>query len=194
MTTFEPGASDVLTHGLRVRPRARALRATQAGAEHHRRVRGVRAARDRGDHDVAVVELGLGAVGHRDRHAACGSGRATGVKPWFGSCCGASCPGSPRPAGRWPGSSPRPPRRASRARARSPRAPSRNALCAFDQRDAVLRAPRPGDRRHDVAEVERDGVAERRLLARARRARGPAPWRRPRSARSARPGGPVNSM
>ena len=41
----------------------------QPGADHHRRVRRVRARRDRRDHDVAVVELGLGPVGERQRHA-----------------------------------------------------------------------------------------------------------------------------
>ena len=29
VTTFEPGANEVFTHGLRVRPRSRALRATR---------------------------------------------------------------------------------------------------------------------------------------------------------------------
>jgi hypothetical protein len=32
VTTLEPGASEVLTHGLRVRPRSRALRATRPAA------------------------------------------------------------------------------------------------------------------------------------------------------------------
>ena len=57
VTTFEPGASDVFTHGLRRQPARDGVAREQAGGEHHRRVRRVRAARDRGDDDVAVVEL-----------------------------------------------------------------------------------------------------------------------------------------
>ena len=37
VTTFEPGASEVLTQGCTDRPRWRAFRATSAGADHHRR-------------------------------------------------------------------------------------------------------------------------------------------------------------
>ena len=63
VTTLEPGASDVLTHGLRVRPSAAAFLATQACADHHARVRGVGAARDRRDDDRAMLELELVAFG-----------------------------------------------------------------------------------------------------------------------------------
>ena len=47
----------------------------QPGADHHRRVRRVRARRDRRDHDVAVVELGLRPVLERERD---GIGAAVG--------------------------------------------------------------------------------------------------------------------
>ncbi len=62
MTTVEPGASEVLTHGLRSRPRSHGVAGEQAGADHHRWVGGVGAAGDRRDHDPAVVELEGGAV------------------------------------------------------------------------------------------------------------------------------------
>ena len=81
MTTFEPGASDVLTHGFDVRPALDRVAGEQAGAEHHRRVRGVRAGRDRGDHDVAVVELGLRAVLERDRRRVASMRSATCTPP-----------------------------------------------------------------------------------------------------------------
>ena len=52
VTTFEPGASDVLTHGFARQAARDGVARQQARGEHHRRVGGVRAARDRGDHDV----------------------------------------------------------------------------------------------------------------------------------------------
>ena len=50
-----------MTHGLTVRPAVDGVLGQQGRAEHHRRVRGVGAAGDRGDHDGAVVELELAA-------------------------------------------------------------------------------------------------------------------------------------
>ena len=89
----QAGAVEVLGHDLRAR-RERGLdprldrqapldgvAGEDPGAEHHRRVRGVRAARDRGDHDVAVVELGLGAVGERDRRSCRAPRSATCAPP-----------------------------------------------------------------------------------------------------------------
>ena len=70
----QPGAVEVLGHDLRARgerglhprldvqPALDRVAGEHPGAEHDRGVRGVRAARDRGDHHVAVVELELGAV------------------------------------------------------------------------------------------------------------------------------------
>ena len=57
MTTFEPGARLVFTHGFVVQPALDRLLREQAGGDHHRRVRRVRAARDGGDDDRAVVQL-----------------------------------------------------------------------------------------------------------------------------------------
>ena len=79
---LQVGAQEVVGDDLRAggerrldpRLRREALRqrvaGEQAGGEHHRRVRRVRAARDRGDHDVAVVELAVGPVGELHRHGA----------------------------------------------------------------------------------------------------------------------------
>ena len=150
-----PGASEVLTHGLTVRPVLHGVAGEQAGAEHHRRVGGVRAARDRGDHDVAVVELGLGAVGERDRACACW---------WRSATCGAA---ACRRAGSWPSARGSPwvatgslagklsvdasssssyPRRRRAAR---PRAPSGTRRLDSVSEHAVLGALGPGDARHD---------------------------------------------
>ena len=57
MTTCEPGASEVLTQGLGLRPSAPRLLRDQARADHHVGVRGVGAGGDRGDHHVAVAEI-----------------------------------------------------------------------------------------------------------------------------------------
>ena len=84
MTTFEPGASEVFTHGLERSPRATALRASTPAAHHHRGVRRVGAAGDGGDHHVAVVEReGLPSERHRLGAVAAlelvGHGRAGGA-------------------------------------------------------------------------------------------------------------------
>ena len=96
----------------------------QPGAEHHRRVGGVGAAGDRGDHDVAVVELGLGPVGQGHRRARARVGRRPARLR--------SSRAVPRPgrASRWSrgrrrrGSCPRRPRRCSPPRGACPPAPS----------------------------------------------------------------------
>ena len=49
MTAFEPGASDVLTDRRHAQPARDGVPGEQPGADHHRRVGGVRAGRDRGD-------------------------------------------------------------------------------------------------------------------------------------------------
>ena len=107
---------------LDLQPALHRVAGEQAGADHHARVRRVRARGDRGDHDVAVVELGLGAVGHRERHDASRRARRPGRR---------RCR-RPRPprrrgrarsrrwwrAGRRPGRTPRSPRRPRCAAAR----------------------------------------------------------------------------
>ena len=56
MTTFEPGREARLHPRPPRQARLDGLAGQQPGAEHDRRVRRVRAARDRGDHHRAVVE------------------------------------------------------------------------------------------------------------------------------------------
>ena len=130
--------------------------------------------RDRGDHDVAVVELGLRAVLERERDGVLDRGRrpARGCRPRPG----ASCRGRSRcrcgRAGRRPGRTRRPPRRR--------RCPRRLGLglrvredvleraaegrLGLGQRHAVLRALRAGERRDDVAEVELERLGVGLLL------------------------------
>ena len=52
-----PGASEVFTHGLDVRPLRDGVAGQQAGGDHHGGVGGVGAGGDRGDHHVAVAEI-----------------------------------------------------------------------------------------------------------------------------------------
>ena len=66
MTTLDPGASDVLTQGLRFRPSLDGVLGQQRGADHDRGVGGVRARGDRGDHHRAVIHRGVGTVLERD--------------------------------------------------------------------------------------------------------------------------------
>ena len=86
----EPGLLEVIGHDARAGREARLhmrrhreplfdrLLGQQAGGDHHARIARVRATRDRGDHDVAVLELELLAVPF-DRHAVeAGVGRRRG--------------------------------------------------------------------------------------------------------------------
>ena len=141
----------------------------QSGRDHHRRVRRVRARRDRGDHDVTVGELEAPAVGQRHRAAACGRAAAAARLRRAGG--GASARRARRGRGRIArrerfdrrlvglGA-----RRADRRRRRCRRASSRrNASNACSK---LARAPDsdtrscgragPGQRRLDRREVERD--------------------------------------
>ena len=74
MTTWLPGARLVLTHGLAVRPLRARLARDQAGGDQHRRVGGVGAAGDRGDHDVAIADVEALALDRR-RAGRCASCR-----------------------------------------------------------------------------------------------------------------------
>ena len=67
MTTFEPGARLALTQGWVESPRSTAFLATQAGGDHDRGVRRVRAAGDGGDDDRAVRDVAVPqrAIGRR---------------------------------------------------------------------------------------------------------------------------------
>ena len=57
MTTWEPGASDVLTQGLTFRPFADGLFGDQSGTQHDGRIGGVGAGGDGGDNDSTVVQF-----------------------------------------------------------------------------------------------------------------------------------------
>ena len=116
MTTREPGASEVLTHGCDRQAALDRLLGEQPGGEHHRRVRGVGAARDGGDHDVPVVELGHRAVGERRPRWARGRGPAARGRTACRSPAPRRCRrwGRSPPAGRWPGTTRRRPRRGRR--------------------------------------------------------------------------------
>ena len=134
----QPGAVEVFgddlragrQRGLHPRLAAQAARERVARedprADHHRRVRGVGAAGDRGDHDVAVVELeGLAVDASRCARCRCA---AASPSPPAGSCGCASAGRRPRGrARRWRagprrGRTRRPPRPARRpARRRSAR-------------------------------------------------------------------------
>ena len=203
MTTFEPGASDVLTHGLDFRPFCTALRASRPGAEHDRRVRGVRARGDRGDHDVAVVELGLGAVLERDRHGhlgALGDLQAAGAAVGGSNGCGAALvvavvvAGGRRVRGRERVGArlvrvglarPSGPRR---RRAAGPRAPAGTPPWTR----SATRGPAGASGRPATARPGRGRARACRCTSAPRsprRATGPAPWRTPRRARRAPSGG-----
>ncbi|CAB4872705.1 unannotated protein [freshwater metagenome] len=175
---LEAGPLEVLGDDLRARGERRLdprparetqlarLAGEQAGGDHHGRVRGVRAARDRGDHDVAVSQLGGGAVGHRhgDGAVPARGGREPGAVRLLQVAGGL------------------------RARRRAAGRVTRReglggllvlhvhvldvalelvaeALLGDAQRHAILRPARARDRRLDGAEVEGDGVGEGRLLA-----------------------------
>ena len=150
----------------------------QRRAEHHRRVRRVRARRDRGDHHRAVVELEGGAVV-----------RVTVVGLLVRPCAPAAAETATRGCrrrrcrarrgwpGRWPGRTLRRTRRrrsgggcgvrvvlVRRARIVGQRAAER--LLGLAQRDPVLRALRPRDRGHDGRQVQLEGLGVHRLPGR----------------------------
>ena len=75
MTTWEPGASEVFTHGLAFEAALHGIARQQTGAEHDAGVRGVGAAGDGGDHDVAMADAVVGA-GDRDALVAIADGEA----------------------------------------------------------------------------------------------------------------------
>ena len=176
----QPGLLVVLGHDLRAGREARlhprlareaaldGLLGEQAGADHHGRVRGVRAGRDRRDHDGAVVDLDRLAVDRRARP-----------------------PCAARAVGRQRGRVARVHRLLARlvdaavalvdAERRQRR---RERVARLAQRDPVLRAPRPRERRLD----RRRGRARRpgsTSAARRGRARGRSPCSTPRRARPA---------
>ena len=176
MTTFEPGASDVLTHGLLVSPRATALRASSPAASMT-------------DGFEVFVQLVIAAITtwplssarldpvDDDRHAVVDvaglarGGDRLGVVGVV-ACSGGRMPArSVTSAGRRPGTTARRTRSCRRARPRRRRRRMRREIPQRDpegglglaQRDAVLRPARARERRHDLAEVERDRVGVDRL-------------------------------
>ena len=144
----------------------------QAGADHHGRVGGVRARGDRGDHDVAVVELGLRAVGERDLRDRLDRGRRP-ARPRCprpaprarGSDRGGACRWwrARRRRGTTPGWT-RPRRFVLLASGRKPSSAIRNdALDSVSETRSCGRFG-PGQRRHDLAEVELERLGVGRLL------------------------------
>ncbi len=179
--------------GLHPRLRAQAARERVAGedsrADHHGRVGGVGAAGDGRDHDVTVVELDLGAVRRAsqraalaalDRDAAVGGpfheARAPVVGPWPVVAVGGRVARGEALGGglvarrRSPGRS----RRAPRGRTREPARAGRDPAGAWARRGSARR--RRGRAR---------SCPRRSAPRSSRRATDPAPWRRPRRARSA---------
>ena len=139
------------------------------GAEHHRRVRGVGAARDRGDHDMAVIERRLGSVRERDRRSRCVCARPPAgrrCRRGAGLAVVATAVGGGRVGGRkallqrlvlvvlWSSSF-----LGQEVLQRQP-----EGVARLGQRDPVLRALGAGDRRDDVGQVQLDLIRERRLL------------------------------
>ncbi len=206
----QPRAVEVLGHDLRARrergldprlalqPARDRVAREEPGADHHRRVGGVRAAGDRRDHDVAVVELEASRRRRVTLAAPCRCAAAR-RRAALGQLRLRRRRERPRGPGVVGG------RVGGReglgdglvlrvglvavARARSRAAPRWKTRLRLAERHAVLRALGPGEARLDRREVELERVGEGRLLRAARRATGPAPWRRPRRARSARAGG-----
>ncbi len=134
----------------------------QAGADHHLRVGGVRAARDRGDHDRAVLEVEAVAV-HRHRHR-------------LGSLRDDALGDVDRRLGLVDAVVRRVLLRRRVARGerlghllvvrvavRDPERLERSEerVLRVGERDAVLRPPRSGDRRDDLAQVELDDLRVR---------------------------------
>ena len=182
----EPGALEVLgDHGrarrerglhprLALEPALDRLAGEQAGADHHRRVRGVGAAGDRGDHDPAVVELDLLAVLELDHHRVrlVLGDRREALALAAAARTPAGCPASPSwssAGGSEAGND------SSIASSRPLPSASRGVGVELGQRlderrlrvrerDPVLGALRAGDRRLDAAEVELERVGEGRVL------------------------------
>ena len=188
----QPGAVEVVGDDLRARrerglhprlarrPRATRVAREDARADHHRRVGGVGAARDRGDHHVAVVELERSvAVGERAPASSplAALRRAQPAAAWRRRPCSASVAraavvGSGRSLPLAGGSlegklSATASSRAVVVAGRSRAAPRWKALCGVAQRDAVLRALGPGEARLDArrgrarASSENVGFSER---------------------------------
>jgi hypothetical protein len=111
VTTFEPGASEVLTQGLRLQAALDRVLREEPGADHHRRVRGVRAARDRRDDDAPWSSSKLVAV-ERDARTRRAAARRAAV-PRRRAPARRGCPAGP--AARWSGRSPGTSRRATRS-------------------------------------------------------------------------------
>ena len=158
---------------LRRQPARDGVARQQARADHHRRVRRVRARRDRGDDHVAVVELGLGAVGRASAGRSRRRGRRPARRPSRRRRARAGGRGTSRrswPAGRRRGTTPRTPRRPRCGPARrGPRAPAGTS-------------PWTRSARRGPAGASGRRATGRRRRGRARASRSRSPPRRPRRA------------
>ena len=174
----EAGAIEVVRHdhrprrkrrlhpGLRLEATLGGLARQQPGRDHDRWVRGVGAARDRRDHDPAVIEVELRRVVERDRNRIGGALSHHGPARLAGLSALVVVILRRRVRGRE--------RFGDRVvvvvaeRLRGVRIELAQGLeerrLGVGQRDAVLWALRPGDRGLDLAEVELDRLRERRVL------------------------------
>ena len=166
----------------------------QRRADHHRRVGGVGARRDRRDRDRAVVELELRAVGELDvdrvaRPAAAGRGR--GEVPVGAAVAVAVVGRRRREAGKDSADGLVVPVLVAASPVDVVGERGAEALLGVGQRRpgpaGASGRPATGRRWRGRARASRSSAARRRG-----RARGPAPWRRPRPARAAPRGRPVS--
>ena len=204
MTTFEPGASEVLTHGFERSPRATALRAripapiitdgfevfvqlviaaitTWPWSSSKSRCRRPASARRRA---AVPVVRGAAVAAARPRARSCGP-PSVARAGWSVPLAGGSLEGKDSAVAS----------SGVACRRRGHVAGERlaEALARVAQRDPVLRALRAGEARHDLAEVELEHVGEGRLVGALVVPQALLAWRTPRPARSARAGGPESS-
>ena len=168
VTTFEPGASEVFTQGLRCEAPLDRLLRQQAGGEHHRRVRGVGAARDRGDDDRAVRQRVAPCSDRAHRRGASPSRQRPRRLAVASACAGLGAAG-------W-------------ARAATAAPSSNDVLRVAQGARGPAGASGPARLGSTVLEVQLQRVGVHRPPACRRCGTGPAPCSRPRPARPARLG------
>ena len=178
MTARDPGASDVLTVGATRRPAGDGVACQQAGPDHDRRIGRVRARGDRRDRDRAGVDVD-GLAADRDLEGWIRSAIEGGAV--VGDRFGRPVDGqvrADRREGRRVGRGKRLDRRrrdgvaVERLLGRRERLHQALGVIRAEvlaqrlERYPILRSPRPGERRFDRTEVERQELVERRAIAR----------------------------